>query len=113
MTGMHKFSLKKIFTGIVIVTFCSALTRKGEAHPESASEFYNALTQRQDTVPQPRRDSILKNAKLSRQTDSLGGVDTTNTLDTVPIKDTLPGQLQVDTFSFKISKDTLEAPVNY
>ena len=61
MTGMHKFRSKKIFSGIVVVTFCSALTWKGEARPVIALEFDSPLTKWQDTVPRPRGDSLRKN----------------------------------------------------
>ncbi|MCU7550264.1 putative LPS assembly protein LptD [Chitinophagaceae bacterium LB-8] len=110
---MHKFRSKKIFSGIVIVTFCSALTWKGEAHPVSGWEFYSLLTKRQDTIPKPNRDSSKKKPSLPLFRDSSSNRNIISETDTVPNRDTTPGNVRVDTFSFKISKDTLEAPVNY
>src|SRR5678809_620682 len=69
--------------------------------------FYTALTPQQDTVPQKNKDSLVKrpslNATDTLKRDSLSKI---NALTDTSIA-------RVDTFDLKLSKDSLDAPVNY
>jgi len=90
-----------ILTASIAVIFCSLTWKTTVAHSPS-KYFYSTLTTWQDTVPTRKPDS------LHNRNDTL--VDTTvaqSLLDT-----TKPNQ-KVDTFAFKVSKDSLDAPVKY
>jgi LPS-assembly protein len=94
MTGLHKFSLKKFCFTLVSIAFCIVITWKSEARYITRPEIYSTLTT--DTIPVTRKDSIIPKVK-----------DSTNILDTLsPIQ-------RVDTFPLKLSKDTLDATVDY
>jgi lipopolysaccharide assembly outer membrane protein LptD (OstA) len=98
MTGLHKFSLKTSFTAIVCLAFCCVVTATiGAANIKSRNvgKFLTA-----DTVP--LRPDTLRNPFRKTMGDSNARMNS----------DTSPRQ-KVDTFSYKISKDTLDAPVNY
>ena len=89
-----------ILTAFIAFVFCSLTWKTSVAHSPS-KYFYSTLTTLQDTVPKARTDSL-------NRKDSL--VDTT--LARTLLDTTKPDQ-RVDTFSFKVSKDSLDAPVNY
>src|SRR5689334_17141271 len=95
MTGLHKFSLKKLCFPFVATAFCIAITWKSKASHTHRSEIYSTLTT--DTIPASKKDTV---PGLAHR-DSLTVSDTS-----APIQ-------KVDTFHFKYSKDTLDAPVNY
>ena len=94
--GMHKFRLKKFFLPVLILAAGLCITIRSEARGIPVSEIYTTLTTYQDTLPLTGRDS------LARKGDSL-----------VLRRDTLPGGQRRDTFALRISKDTLDAEVNY
>jgi hypothetical protein len=94
MTGLRKFSLKKRFIAFVIITVGTALTWKSEARNASAFQIGSTLTKQADTTKPIQRDTPVK-------------------ADTIKKKDTVPARQIIDTFSLKLSKDTLDAPVNY
>lgn len=98
MTGLRKFNLKKCFIAFVIMTMCCAITWKTEARRTSSTRITGFLTNQQDTTPLATKDSLLRDT--TRRAGSLR-------------RDTVPGGVRVDTFSLKISKDTLDGPVNY
>ncbi|HZF64216.1 MAG TPA: putative LPS assembly protein LptD [Chitinophagaceae bacterium] len=92
MPGLRKF--KKIsFTLFVILALCFAITVKSEARHTNTNVISAFLTQQQDTTPVKR--------------STAAAVDSANRNDTIPTSQ------RVDTFSLKLSKDTLEGPVNY
>jgi hypothetical protein len=93
MMRLREFSLKKaFFTVLFSVLFCS-LTWQSKAIGIKGDGIYSTLTT--DTVPV--RNRVV--ADTTRDSSRL---------------DTLPRVIQrTDTFSFKASKDTLDAPVNY
>lgn len=105
MTRLRKFSLKTIFSTFVTIALCSAITWKSEARRIIPPEIYSTLTT--DTIPLNKNRG---NAPLARATDTIPVNDSLrlprrNTGDTtVPV---------ADTFSVKLSKDTLDAPVDY
>ena len=112
MTGLRKFSLKFFCFAFVTVAFCIAITWKSEARGTSSPEIYSTLTS--DTIPPRKKQNFTDTTKA----DTIPYTNQ-NTLDTIvrltdslPFRrDTLPVQ-RVDTFSLKMSKDTLDAPVN-
>jgi LPS-assembly protein len=95
MTGLRKFSLKKRFIALVIITMCMALTWKAEARGAPLFQIGSTLTKSQDTTKPLRRDSVGPTA------------------DTLKTRDTIPPRPTVDTFSLKLSKDSLDGPVTY
>ena len=95
MTGLRKFSLKKRFVALVIITICTALTWKTEARGASLFQIGSTLTKQQDTIKPLQKDSV----------GPLG--------DTLKKRDTILPRQTVDSFSLKLSKDSLDAPVNY
>ena len=101
MTELHKFSLKKISLPLLAMAFCIAITRESEARRAPFTEIYSTLTS--DTIPTPKKNF---NQISPSQID-------TSRKDTTRITDTIPPTQRVDTFSLKLSKDTLDAPVNY
>ena len=88
---------------MLTVTLLFTVTWKTAARHASPVEFCTALTTWQDTTkPLLNKDSTLRRTNLSN--------------DTVPVRGSLDtGQLitTTDTFSLKLSKDTLDAPVEY
>ena len=94
MTGLRKFSLKKRFVALVIITMCIALTWKAEARRASPFQIGTTLTKQQDTTKPLQTDSVLRP-------------------DTFKKTDTIPPRQTVDSFSLKLSKDSLDGPVHY
>ena len=113
MTGLRKFSLKIFCFAFVTIAFCIAITWKSEARGTSSPEIYSTLTS--DTIPLRKKQNFTDTTR----TDTIPVINQ-NRLDTiVNIRDSLPRRMDslprqsVDTFSLKMSKDTLDAPVNY
>jgi len=93
MTGLRKNRLKTIFIAFLLLTLNTAITWRSEARHISNSEIYSTLTS--DTIPRGRTDTAApqRNAATTNQADTL--------------------QPRIDTFSLRLSKDTLDAPVDY
>ena len=89
-----------ILTATIVLIICT-LTCKTTAAHVPLNFFYSILTCQQDTVKPLLKDTIPN--KKDTLIDSSGEA----LLDT-----TKPSQ-KVDTFAFKVSKDSLDAPVNY
>ena len=102
---MNKFNPKYLFAGLFPVIFFTQ-TWKTTANYSYNQNFYTALTAQQDTVPIKPKDSLIKrppvNAADTLPKDSL--------LKTRPVDSSIN---KVDTFDLKISKDSLDAPVEY
>ncbi len=98
-----KYILALIFTGIFF-----SVTFNSPANYSSSSHFYKTLTAFADTVKPGKtgKDSVamLKDTSLALK-------DTAGILKDTTIKDSVVQK--TDTFDFKISKDSLEAPINY
>lgn len=108
MTKLYKFSLKKICYSLIVIAFSIAITRKTEARYISVGEIYSTLTT--DTIPKSKKDSLIGVVRD----------DSTRLNDTLPLNDTVPplgidtsNIPVIDTFNLKLSKDTLDAPVEY
>lgn len=117
MTGLRKFRSKIFCFVLAALAFSIAITCRGEARCIQPWEIYSTLTT--DTLPHlqknrglvaPPKDTLPPNRANANDTTGTFG---RNTNDTAGITDTLPPAQRVDTFSLKLSKDTLDAPVNY
>ena len=111
MNGLHKFRLKYLVTGVLIALLFFTQTWKTAANHTPAKYFYIALTISADTLPPPKDTIPPKNiistpdSTLVLFKDSLSGIE--------KAIDTSGKKVTIDTFSLKISKDSLEAPVYY
>ena len=100
-----KFRSKYLFAGLLTAILFTQ-TWKTAANYNYTPIFYTALTASQDTVPQQNKDSLNKRLLTNRpdtlRKDSL-------------LKNIVPDSNinRVDTFDLKLSKDTLDGPVNY
>lgn len=99
MMQRRKFRPNYLFTGILTVAMLFTITWETAARHVSASNFYTLLTANIDTTKVPTNidTSIKKN----------------NPVDTIPSKDSFIVKQKTDTFSLKLSKDSLDAPVKY
>src|SRR5688572_24159421 len=99
MKQLYKFRPNIFFQGLLTAVMLCTLTWKTSATHIPIHYFRSPLTLDQDTTrPILKPDS----ARL------LISGDTTK----LPVRDTLP-RTRVDTFSLKISKDSLDAPLKY
>jgi LPS-assembly protein len=98
MKRLRKFRPNYSFTAILAASFLFTLTWKSFSQPHQPEDFYRALTSWQDTIPAGTKDSVIITPVDS---SLLSG------------NDTLLTRLTTDTFSLKLSKDTLDAPVRY
>ena len=103
---LHKFRSNYLFAGLLTAIFFTQ-TWKSSANYSNHQNFYIALTPQQDTVPQKNKDSLVKrptiNAADTSKRDSLSKINAL--ADTTIVK--------IDTFDLKLSKDSLDAPVEY
>lgn len=97
----YKFKVKNILSAILTLILICSVTRNLSAFHTSRVNFYSPLTNLFDTVPPVKIDSA---AKIKFEGS-----------DTIPPNNTTDSaKLQVvDSFSLKLSKDTLSAPVHY
>ncbi|TAL48457.1 MAG: LPS-assembly protein LptD [Chitinophagaceae bacterium] len=110
MKGLHKFRLKYLVTGVLTTLLFFTQTWKSAGNHVSFKYFDIALTESRDTTP------------LKNKSDSIPVKGILNPSDTIPqlktdslnnITDTSKNHITIDTFSLKMSKDSLEAPVYY
>jgi LPS-assembly protein len=106
MMLLHKFRTNYLFAGLLTAIFFTQ-TWKSAANYSNHQNFYIALTAQQDTVPQKNKDSLTKRPLInSADTSKIDSLSKINALvDTSIVK--------IDTFNLKLSKDSLDAPVNY
>src|SRR6187401_3032775 len=106
MMLLHKFRSKYLFAGLLTAIFFTQ-TWKSTANYSNHQNFYIALTPQQDTVPQKNKDSLIKSPRIN-EVDTSGRdslIQVNGLADTSIVK--------IDSFDLKLSKDTLDAPVNY
>jgi LPS-assembly protein len=103
MKQLHKFTSKYFFIAILTAAIFCTLTCETAAQRTQDSLFKRALTNR-DTIP-PKKDSTNRLIIISSDTTKLS-------TDSLSLPDSLTRQ-RTDTFSLKLSKDTLDAPVKY
>ncbi|HEU5164489.1 MAG TPA: putative LPS assembly protein LptD [Chitinophagaceae bacterium] len=106
MIRLHKFRSNYLFAGLLTAIFFTQ-TWKSTANYSNHQNFYIALTALQDTVPQKNKDSLVKRLPINpvdtSKKDSLSKI--------IALTDT--SIVKIDTFDLKLSKDTLDAPVEY
>src|SRR5688572_7999345 len=107
MNGLHKFRLKYLVTGVLIVLLFFTQTWKTAANHTPGKYFYIALTISTDTIP-PAKDTLPPKNIIPTPDSTLVLLK-----DSLSVIDTSGKKVAVDTFSLKISKDSLEAPVYY
>jgi lipopolysaccharide assembly outer membrane protein LptD (OstA) len=100
MSKRGKNSLKYNFL-LVFITCLLSITHDAAAHYLPGERFYIPLTVLQDTLPTPR----LQRDTIPVRRDSLRAGDTTGRRDSLTNT--------TDSFSLKLSKDSLDAPVEY
>ena len=105
MMLLHKFRSKYLFAGLLTAIFFTQ-TWKSSANYSYRQNFYTPLTAQRDTVPQKTKDSLAKKPLIST-TDTLKN----DSLSKNSLADTSINR--VDTFDLKLSKDSLDAPVQY
>src|SRR6188508_1981526 len=105
MMLLHKFRSKYLFAGLLTAIFFTQ-TWKSSANYSYHQNFYTPLTAQQDTVPQKTKDSLVKRPTISTN-DTLKN----DSLSKDALVDTSINR--IDTFDLKLSKDSLDAPVNY
>lgn len=110
MKGLRKFRLKYLFSGVLTGLLFFTQTWKTAANNAPLREFDIALTNSADTIPSTTKDSIVKLQRpISADSSQLLNTDTLP-----PPSDTIPPTtVSVDSFSLKISPDSLDAPVVY
>lgn len=99
MKRLRKFSLKYLFKGILTALIFFTITWKTQAQRVANPRIDSLLTNRADTIKPRVPQSPNPVTIISSDTIPLPGEDSV--------------QQRVDTFSLKLSKDTLEAPVQY
>lgn len=115
MTGLRKISLKKHLPAAAAVAVLCAVTWNSNARYITSSEIYSTLTQ--DTSQPLKKDTLFQKpiSATSAARDTLPPkpiLDSVQSLPDSTITDTSITQ-RIDTLSLKLSKDTLDAPVNY
>jgi hypothetical protein len=101
-----KFRPNYLFAGLLTAILFTQ-TWKTAANYHNTNFFCIPLTAPQDTVPQKNKDSLARRPQANLP-DTLRK-DSLNAVKVVP--DTIINK--VDTFDLVLSKDTLDAPVNY
>lgn len=109
MKQLYKFRSIYFFYGILTAVIFCTLTWKTAANGVPGHFFYTPLTYFADTVkPLIKKDAINANNVAGSDTAKLPAADTTK----LPGIDSIIKQ-KIDTFSLKVSKDSLEAPLKY
>lgn len=123
MTGRHKFSLKKLLPAFALLAMFCAVTWRSDARHISGAEIYSTLTTDtsrppektalfQKPIPQSRpRDTVPPVISSSADSALLDSVSIRNIGDSTQLDTSF--RPKVDTFSLRMSSDTLDAPVNY
>jgi LPS-assembly protein len=119
MMGSHKFSLKRLFFVLLSFAFFCVLTWGSQANGIKRGRIDSSLTT--DTVP-TRKDTVPRRDTIPVNRDDLNHPSPRITTLKNPL-DSLADSLhraasdtsieQRDTFSLRLSKDTLDAPVEY
>ncbi|MCW3117630.1 MAG: hypothetical protein JWM28_1712, partial [Chitinophagaceae bacterium] len=121
MIKLRKFSSKYLFAGALTAVFLFILTWKTAAGYAQAKNFYSALTGMDTLPPVHKADTLLPPG--DRRPDTIPVKQGPDSLRVPPVpdsllnkKDSIPlldSTIRTDTFSLKLSKDSLEGPVVY
>src|ERR1043166_6979909 len=101
MKQLRKFRPNYLFAAIITIWLLFTLTWKTFSQGVALHYFYSPLTILTDTIPVPGKKAPIKLNLASPDTSRLAQ------------RDTAIQSERTDTFSIKISKDTLDAPVIY
>jgi LPS-assembly protein len=106
---LYKFNQKYLLASLLTASLFFTQTWKTAANYGISGNFYTALTPIADTVPVNRKDSVVR-----RSVANVADTTKKKLADSLLNRnaDTLIAE-RVDTFNLKISKDSLDAPVNY
>lgn len=107
MNGLRKFSLKYFFTGPSLVVILIFITTTAAAQRIPVKKIDSPLTKNNDTIPLKKDSVSIIPETIPEITDSSDLIFS----DTIPGRDTMVQK--IDTFSLKLSKDTLAAPLQY
>jgi lipopolysaccharide assembly outer membrane protein LptD (OstA) len=112
MEGLHKFRLKYLFISILTAFLFFSQTWKSAGNNVYSKNFYKALTLINDTVPaKTAKDSLIRDSSINNK-DTLPAAKKDSS--SMKFKSDSTGTIsKTDTFSLKISKDSLDAPVYY
>ena len=103
MRMLRKFTLKYFLAGtLTSLIFCTLTWKTAQAHSPFRN-FYSVLTSQQDTIkPIVKNDSLRNKNKIQGDSISINS-----------LRDTIPPKNRVDSFDYKLAKDSLDAPVHY
>ncbi len=99
MKQLRKFRPNYFFTGTLFAVILCTITWKTSANHLRTPEFRRALTITADTIIPSKTDTLKQVSPIISDTAEF------------PLKDS--SKQKIDTFSLKISKDSLEAPLKY
>src|SRR5258705_4443112 len=105
MDQLHKFSSNYFRIAILTVAIFCTVTCKTEAQRTRDRLLTRPLTTTKDTIP-PKKDTTSRITIISSDTTRILPDSLSASRDSLAIQKT-------DTFSLKLSKDTLDAPVKY
>lgn len=108
MTGLHKFIRKRFAFPLPFIVFCIVLT----AEKSAAAPFQIQNTTQQGAIKDSARNKQQPVGNKQQATSNGQPVDFFSTRPLRNAVDTPPVQ-KIDTFNLKLSKDTLDAPVDY
>lgn len=112
MKRLHKFRLKYLLVSILTTFLFFTQTWKSAGNYVYSGNFYSTLTNYTDTVPvKPITDSSLKKNLINNKDSSIKSKPDSSAL-IIP-SDSSILKSKTDTFLFKVSKDSLDAPVTY
>lgn len=112
MCEPNKFSLKYLLITVFTVSLIFAQPWKTNANKNLRFSATRDLTFYSDTIPTSTKDSLLKkNKKTAVDTTTLVPFEKLNNFQS--LRDTIKNVPKMDSFSFRISKDSLSAPVYY
>jgi lipopolysaccharide assembly outer membrane protein LptD (OstA) len=112
MKRLHKFRLKYLLISILTAFLFFTQTWKSAGNYVYSGNFYSTLTFNSDTVPlKPTSDSLLKKNISANKDTSLKSKPDSAALFISSNSSLLKNKN--DTFLFKVSKDSLDAPVYY
>lgn len=109
MKQLHEISSKYFFIAILTVAIFCTLTYGTAAQTTPGREITRPLTS-DSTKIRPGNGNAP--ALIANRVDSVPGADSIPVADSLLLSDSL-SKRRIDTFSLKLSKDTLDAPVHY
>lgn len=115
MKQLYKFRLKYLFTGVLTAILFFTQTWKSAANNAYSNNFYFTLTSIADTTPPKKARPKLQDLQVANNINNTDTpvVSKPGSLFEKKFSDSTTAVNKTDTFSLKISKDSIDAPVNY